>query len=259
MTTTPAAAVATTTAPRTVKTRPPPPPSRIPPPPVVSANTRAAAGSSIAETLRVLDAFNHRHRNQHRATHWWSSFRILRHRLQRLRDDLALPARGRGDLVHVRAAWLRNHVVPRAYLSFSQLAADNQHAPLGLLLLAILARVETVLVILVPHEHNNTQPSSLTTQPYRDDANNAHPSPRETELRAPDHGVAVSREDILRRGDAAVEHINETVSSEPKNKRPWDLQPEADRGDVKGKQRKSNKKNKAKDGDAFASLFGSLA
>lgn len=119
---------------------PPPPPSaataKAPGPgataalllPSSPADTRAA-NTSITETLHILDAFNHRHHNQHRATHWWSSFRILRRRLQSLRDALlssarAAPAGGRQttsslsrwQAVRLRAGWMRTHVVPRAYM-----------------------------------------------------------------------------------------------------------------------------------------------
>jgi ribonuclease MRP protein subunit RMP1 len=45
---------------------------------------KTAAATSLAYVLPVLDAFNHRHKNQHSATHWWSSFSLLRRRSREL-------------------------------------------------------------------------------------------------------------------------------------------------------------------------------
>lgn len=41
-----------------------------------------------------------------------------------------------------RAAWLRDVLVPKCYLAFSQLTADNQFAPLGVVLLGVLAQTQ---------------------------------------------------------------------------------------------------------------------
>ncbi|GJN78081.1 hypothetical protein PLIIFM63780_001574 [Purpureocillium lilacinum] len=265
---------------------PPPPPSaataKAPGPgataalllPSSPADTRAA-NTSITETLHILDAFNHRHHNQHRATHWWSSFRILRRRLQSLRDALlssarAAPAGGRQttsslsrwQAVRLRAGWMRTHVVPRAYISFSQLAADNQHAPLGLLLLAVLGRVDTVLATLAPSDDAKTLPPPAV-QSSRANVTTARPMPAETETEAPppDLGVAVSRQDVPR-PVKREKRAEESAPSDHTKKRSRDVKSEAAGSDTAGKQRQSNKKNKKKSkdgGDAFANLFGSLA
>ncbi|RYP07257.1 hypothetical protein DL765_009209 [Monosporascus sp. GIB2] len=56
------------------------------------------------------------------------------------------PALARAD---ERAEWLRDALVPKCYLAFSQLAADNQFATLGVVLLGVLAQVHAVCTRLV--------------------------------------------------------------------------------------------------------------
>ncbi|UZP35322.1 hypothetical protein NXS19_003138 [Fusarium pseudograminearum] len=99
---------------------------------------------------------------------------------------------------------MMRHIVPGAFVAFSQLAADNQHAPLGLLLLSVLASTHTLLSHLVPSENEHESPST-------DDINAAStvsdtPGPltstvQSIEAEAPstetDMGVAVSREELL--------------------------------------------------------------
>ncbi|TGJ86095.1 hypothetical protein E0Z10_g2659 [Xylaria hypoxylon] len=48
------------------------------------------------------------------------------------------------------AAWLRDVLVPKCYLAFSQLTADNQFAPLGVVLLGILAQIQAACDVAVP-------------------------------------------------------------------------------------------------------------
>ncbi|KAI8634541.1 hypothetical protein F5Y19DRAFT_114618 [Xylariaceae sp. FL1651] len=48
------------------------------------------------------------------------------------------------------AAWLRDALVPKCYLAFSQLTADIQFAPLGVVLLGILAQVQAACDCVAP-------------------------------------------------------------------------------------------------------------
>ncbi|KAI1117115.1 hypothetical protein F5Y14DRAFT_18428 [Nemania sp. NC0429] len=65
-------------------------------------------------------------------------------------EEEALTASGTGTEVGVemdtnvarRATWLRDVLVPKCYLAFSQLTADNQFAPLGVVLLGVLAQTQ---------------------------------------------------------------------------------------------------------------------
>ncbi|RYP43136.1 hypothetical protein DL768_010071 [Monosporascus sp. mg162] len=58
----------------------------------------------------------------------------------------AIPALAKAD---ERAKWLRDALLPKCYLAFSQLAADNQFATLGVVLLGVLAQVHAACVRLV--------------------------------------------------------------------------------------------------------------
>ncbi|KAI2469210.1 hypothetical protein F4781DRAFT_233328 [Annulohypoxylon bovei var. microspora] len=115
----------------------------------------------------VLRGFNHRNRNQHRRAAWWAPFGMLRRHVEKLVDellDLAATAaksknkkRKRGDESDNRAErkvrdhvkWLRDLLVPKCYIAFSQLTADNQFATLGVVLLGALAQVNAACIQLV--------------------------------------------------------------------------------------------------------------
>ncbi|PHH92570.1 hypothetical protein CDD83_6849 [Cordyceps sp. RAO-2017] len=185
------------------------------------------APGALPPLLPVLDAFNHRHRNQHRASHWWASFRILRRALGRLVDALGRGVRGR---VAACARWVAAHVVPRAYVAFTQLAADNQHAPLGLLLVAVLSRVHAVVATLLP-------PEAVAATVERQSA----PHPPQTPQSAADRGITVSRDQLPTSPNPAP------VCSERRNA--------SEDGDGEAKKRKRRKKR----ADELSDLFGGLA
>lgn len=92
--------------------------------------------TKLASLLPILDAFNHRHRNQHSASHWWSAFGQLRRGARSLAADLrrhqalsllqadgskkstAAKAKAKRAQMQLlaRVALFRNHNVPKAYL-----------------------------------------------------------------------------------------------------------------------------------------------
>ncbi|KAI0406613.1 hypothetical protein F4802DRAFT_87515 [Xylaria palmicola] len=126
----------------------------------------------------VLAGIAHRNRNQHRRAAWWRSFGMLRRHCARLVGELVVAAAtaaaaarrsaaraaraekskrrrrekeklvaagvdAETDVVVARhAVWLRDILIPVCYLAFSQLTADNQFAPLGMVLMGILAQVQ---------------------------------------------------------------------------------------------------------------------
>ncbi|KKP00411.1 hypothetical protein THAR02_07480 [Trichoderma harzianum] len=210
-----------------------------------STSATATATASLSPILPILNAFNHRHHNQHRLAHWWPVFRIFRKTIRSLIEDLTSPRRRQdASSPPPRAIWLNKHFIPRAYIAFSQLAADNQHAPLGLLLLAILARTHTAITQLLDQPIIPLQPS--TTRP--NDVNQ-------------DKGVAVARQ----KQPPPTERLKTQSTT---NQPPSDEQQgeKLDRDAIKPSKSKSKeipskekkKKKKAK-GDALSSLFGSLA
>ncbi|KAL6885348.1 hypothetical protein HDV57DRAFT_423645 [Trichoderma longibrachiatum] len=250
-----------------------------------SSPSTSSPSSSLSPLLPILNAFNHRHHNQHRLAHWWPVFRILRRTLRALVDDLALPSstsssskptsRPRRDAAASsspppRAIWLSKHFIPRAYIAFSQLAADNQHAPLGLLLLAILSRVHAVVTQLLDRANTTSSTASTTT---KQPSLSRH---RPVDASNQDKGVAISRDvlppptkpterlqalpppattitsghpslDEPRGGDANPEGVTTTQLSKTKPK------------EAPSKEDKKKKKKKKGKGDELSSLFGSLA
>ncbi|PHH62414.1 hypothetical protein CDD81_7133 [Ophiocordyceps australis] len=191
--------------------------------------------ASLATLLPILQAFNHRHRNQHRSTHWWASFNLLRRSLHALASN---PPDARPHLYR-----LNNHLLPRAYISFSQLVSDEQFAPLGLLLLTILARVNSILAA---NDHqqqtqSSTAPSLLTpTAPHQ-----SHHL---------DRGVAITRPSSPPAPASLLDSTPLHKSSVNRAPPTWHSNQPQKTSVTKNKNRSKRKKNS----DALSSLFASL-
>ncbi|KAM0256158.1 hypothetical protein ACHAQJ_005135 [Trichoderma viride] len=225
----------------------------------MSASSPPPAATSLSPLLPILNAFNHRHHNQHRLAHWWPVFRILRRTIRNLIDDLTPPStslssrparREEAPSPPSRAVWLNKHFIPRAYVAFSQLAADNQHAPLGLLLLAILSRVHAVVSQLLLIDNVNP-PTSIKSQ------SSTH---RSNDLTNQDKGVAVARRDLMPLTKSTLPSTErlqtptQSASDEQQAIKPSKKKPKE--ASSLSKEKKKKKKEK---GDALSSLFGSLA
>ncbi|KAF5663694.1 ribonuclease mrp subunit rmp1 [Fusarium heterosporum] len=228
---------------------------------------------TLAPLLPILNAFAHRHKNQHSSSHWWSSFSILRRAVRNLAGDLVLRpkktkssnAKRESHPALGRAKWMMRHVVPCAFVAFSQLAADNQHAPLGLLLLSVLARINTVLSHLAPIGHTPEYSTSAVTKPTSSDLKRPTPSHSITSEAAGsglDRGVAISRDELLLSQKATTKLVPEldTRLKDPEHKERKskviykDTKSHSSKGDAKDRPKKKKKKG----GDALSSLFGSL-
>lgn len=106
---------------------------------LIHAINHAIMTTSLPSTVPLLDAFTYRHRNQHSASHWWSSHALLRRRVTALssllhrRSVLLDPSRKLGSSssyskskskqlavverqIQNHARHVRDHVVPRAHL-----------------------------------------------------------------------------------------------------------------------------------------------
>ncbi|CAH0043974.1 unnamed protein product [Clonostachys solani] len=186
---------------------------------------------SVAHLRALLDAFNHRHKNQHHSSHWWSHFSRLRRSLWSLLGNDGIPS-------SLHARWLQSHALPRSYKSFSQLAADNQHAPLGLLLLTVLARVHALLTYILPAEEQ--APALISIQ-------QALPRVAPEYGSKVDKGIAVAR-DSRENTRAASLTASSKSSGKPGRPKP-----------ATAEEKKSSKKSKKKKKDELSSLFGSLA
>ncbi|KAF4975783.1 hypothetical protein FZEAL_7476 [Fusarium zealandicum] len=230
---------------------------------------------SLTSLLVILAAFNHRHRNQHSSSHWWSSFSLVRRAARHLATDLVSHTpktkkkskSGHAERIHhpalARASWMTRHVVPRAYVAFSQLATDNQHAPLGLLLLSVLARINRLLSDLVPADNNPAHPPLAIVKPTPSGTSTPQLfDPTETSGSGMDMGVAVSRNELVPRQKSATPQLITKLAPNSHKPPPKELKSKklskdaAENSSIDIKEKPKKKKKKA--GDALSSLFGSL-
>ncbi|KAK2007030.1 hypothetical protein LZ32DRAFT_594416 [Colletotrichum eremochloae] len=244
---------------------------------------------TLVPVLRILDGFNHRNKNQHRVARWWSRFDLLRRSVWRLHD--ALEARIRhhhaqsfrapskrsagkvnasigtrtsgGDRrsevldedVTTRAQLLLDTTIPPSFLAFSQLAADGQHAALGLVLLGVLARINSAIT-----------PLALR-QPKRGDEMLPIAKESQTNPESMDLGVVISRDQMKlaakpldrRSTREDAEAVVAPIASKKKRKlvdAPI-TEPEPSR---RSKEKRSEKRlgKKSKKGDEFSDLFSSI-
>ncbi|KFA75288.1 hypothetical protein S40288_00226 [Stachybotrys chartarum IBT 40288] len=215
----------------------------------MTAAAQPVPSESLASLLPILDAFNHRHRNQHHASHWWSGFRLLRRSIRLLAAGSS--RRSEQD----RAGWVGSHAVPRCYVQvkplslphihslFTQLTADNQHASLGLLLLAVLARLSAILSTILPE---------ATTRPLTAAPSSKAPAAQEQD-QAVSGGLDRDRGTVVSRQHLAVQHA-EPAQSRSQPKPPSPVPPPS----KTSKPNKKRKKRSNKD-DELSSLFGSLS
>ncbi|KAF5634518.1 ribonuclease mrp subunit rmp1 [Fusarium sp. NRRL 52700] len=256
----------------------------------------ATTSDSLAPLITILNGFAHRHKNQHSSSHWWSSFSLLRRAVRNLVNDInSRPRKVKSGGVKrdiqpalARAKWMMRHVVPGAFVTFSQLAADNQHAPLGLLLLSVLARTNTILSQLVPdHDYNRPISTSTKTMPSEPSKHSISDlGTDDTPNAGVDMGVAISRDELmstqkkpkalpkadLRSKDLQLkEHESKMVHTGTKKipsksdtiDKPRKKTKNRDElsslfGSLSSKNGTADKPKKKKKGDAFSSLFDSL-
>ncbi|OBT89839.1 hypothetical protein VE02_00866 [Pseudogymnoascus sp. 03VT05] len=103
---------------------------------------------SFLPIQHLLHLTAYRNKNQHRIAKWWASFSILRRQLGKLITALENPDaafRAKKIEIEKRVVFLREEVVPRCYLAFSTVVADNQYASLGLMLMGCLARLNKLI------------------------------------------------------------------------------------------------------------------
>ncbi|ORY63570.1 uncharacterized protein BCR38DRAFT_437181 [Pseudomassariella vexata] len=254
----------------------------------------------------ILAGFNHRNKNQHRGARWWGSFGMLRRNLEKLVDEVAdavdkaaaaggkkrkpaaVPSKKDGrsgrNAAETRASWLRGVLVPKLYVAFSQLTADNQFATLGLMLFGVLAQVNAACAYLIVAGDDAQQlPESgvATTVPLV--TKKLQPVlgiVRDGKEDTVDLGRAVSREEIarevaMRREAEAAEGVAVPTKKRRKEEafdaRREKIQRteedsmvekagrgEKDKSSAPKEKEKKKKKKKGKKGDEFDDLFSSL-
>ncbi|KAK2024367.1 hypothetical protein LX32DRAFT_108033 [Colletotrichum zoysiae] len=255
---------------------------------------------ALVPVLGILDGFNHRNKNQHRVARWWSRFDLLRRSVRRLHD--ALEARVRhhdaqsfrapskksagkanagtsggdrrgetlGEDITTRARLLLDATIPSSFLAFSQLTADGQHAALGLVLLGVLARINSAVAPLVPSQPEGGDamlPLATPSSPSHRDAvmiKEGRMNPESMGL-----GVVISRDQMKLAakppGRRSTQEDAKAVAVAPlasrKKRRLVDApttEPEPSRRAKETRSEKKLGKKKSKKGDEFSDLFNSL-
>ncbi|KAF9871610.1 hypothetical protein CkaCkLH20_10808 [Colletotrichum karsti] len=228
--------------------------------------------SALSPLFHILDSFHHRNKNQHRVAHWWSQFGILRRAVTRLHDAFVArlrttqalsfkkqrqkPSKARQTLdedIAVRVKTLVDATIPSSFLTFTQLTADNQHAALGLVLLGVLASINSAIAPLVAHQDEPGQTAPSTSVPLAGSANETKRDARPVDL-----GVAVPRDQLrlaINAGSRPEPQAKDT--KKPKKRKVTTLVDDVPTTKDNGKTEKKPKK-KSKKGDEFSDLFSSL-
>ncbi|KAK1448604.1 hypothetical protein CCUS01_11565 [Colletotrichum cuscutae] len=274
--------------------------------------------ATLVPVLAILDSFNHRNKNQHRVARWWSAFDLLRRAVRRLHDALEAQARHRRALgfkskssssssskksaaasggkptgsaerrqntldedVAARVRMLLESTIPSSFSAFTQLAADNQHAALGLVLLGLLARINSAVTFLAPTpapapREKATPAGSVTTTSLSSSAtkiaaavavaDERHHQQQQQQSDSKGLGVAISRDQLklaakpLDHHPSSSRNIDETSPTIPQKKRKLaNVPPLETKSSKPAKEEKPvKKKKKAKKTDDFSDLFSSL-
>jgi len=111
----------------------------------------------LTSIIQILHLTHHRNKNQHRLAKWWKEFSQLRRQVSKLKTEIdehitfekfnsnskrTIASR---EKVELRVNFMDEFLMPRCYVAFSAVLADNQYAPLGLLLVAVLAKISKVI------------------------------------------------------------------------------------------------------------------
>ncbi|XMA12413.1 hypothetical protein WAI453_005204 [Rhynchosporium graminicola] len=240
--------------------------------------------TSISQLLHLT---HHRNKNQHRLAKWWKAFSVLRRQVGRLVAEVETLERavkfssgaslgeksrkkGRGkqlekeegskyvtgarEAVEERVGFMKEWVVPKCYLAFSNVIADNQYAALGLMIMATLARVQTLLKSLDKEsesESENGDPDLPPSAAKGLDAESVDIA------RGTDLGEVVSREDVVDMEEDDGVDIKRLKKKKKKRERVEDEGEAESAAGVAATPAKRPKK-KRKKGDAFDDLFAGL-
>jgi len=144
-------------------------------------------------------------------------------------------------------------IVPKCYLAFSALVADNQYANLGLMLMGTLARIRKIVQSLRKEVEDEDDDAEIKVEVLLG----------EDEI--PDLGEVIMREDAQMTSPVAVEggeNAGASVESKKNKKKRRlaveDLGEDSTIESAPSKPREKKKKKKRKDHDEFDDLFDSL-
>jgi len=139
-----------------------------------------AEASTLQSTLHLLDKIFYRNRNQHRGQHWWKFLALLRKALRQLNavetriQQLLSSGVSTAEAVRSRLArekllreqkvetetWIREVLVPRCYLTFTGVVADEVFCGIGVVLVALLGAVGGLVGF--PAEERDVEVQSFT-------------------------------------------------------------------------------------------------
>ncbi|KAJ0158771.1 hypothetical protein CTA2_10941 [Colletotrichum tanaceti] len=266
--------------------------------PVDTADLDRPTVAALVPVLQIFDGFNHRNKNQHRVARWWARFDLLRRSVRRLHDALEARVRhrhaqsfkapskksaskaiagaviGNGNRrdnaldghVTARARLLLDTIIPSSFIAFSQLAADNQHAALGLCLLGVLARINSTVAPLVSRQSERGGDMPITNPSASHDAVTVTEDQAASEPMG--LGVAISRDQLKLAAKPPTrrprkDEWDAVTSTATKKKRNMvdasdsESEPSSKPVKLKKPEKKPGKK-KSKRGDEFSDLFSSL-
>ncbi|KAF3020055.1 hypothetical protein E8E15_008475 [Penicillium rubens] len=173
----------------------------------------------------MLHLIFHRNKNQHRRTKWWKWLSILK----RATLDFARS----GVKSH-----LATHVIPRCYIAFSTVVADNQFSALGVVLLAVLARLSKITGI----SHQKMEPATTKSR---------------MTVAKEDLGERIRRIDNAPLAPVKISHADSKVSRVSKEK-PTEKSAEYTESTEDGVSKTTSKKKKKKKKNAIDDLFSGL-
>ncbi|KAF3810665.1 hypothetical protein GCG54_00006573 [Colletotrichum gloeosporioides] len=233
---------------------------------------------ALIPVLHILDSFNHRNKNQHHVARWWIQFDLLRRAVKRLHDALVLriqhaqaqghrmqkqkTSKHKHDLdgdVSTRVETLIDQIIPSSFLAFTQLTADNQHAALGLVLLGVLASINSAVASLVPdcvEEGRHEPPAALSAaQPTAALAKDTKAASGPV-----DFGIAISRDQLqlATKPQSTLRPGGKEAAKEKKRKVVSPVENAGPMRSLKDKKIEKKPKKKSKKGDEFSDLFSSL-
>ncbi|KAH6715227.1 hypothetical protein BKA61DRAFT_655519 [Leptodontidium sp. MPI-SDFR-AT-0119] len=174
---------------------------------------------------------------------------------------------GEGESKYLRAAretveehveFMEVWVLPKCFLAFSNLVADNQYAALGLMLMATLARVRSVLRVLGNGKEKESGNESGDEE-GKGDAREVLAAEPMVDARETDLGEVVGREEIVGiEGEDGGLVVKKIKKIKKKKRRERAEEEESDAGAETVPAPAKRPKKKRKKGDAFDDLFAGL-
>ncbi|KAL7271685.1 Ribonuclease MRP protein subunit rmp1 [Rhizina undulata] len=164
----------------------------------------------LKNELDLLHLLFHRNKNQHHSGKWWKWFGMLRRNTRKLVDELEEEGVSEGrcneeeSKVEKRVVYLRRVLVPSCYTAFTSVIANTQFSSLGMVLLAVLAKIHSIIG---PDEEDTAEAGNEEVSEYFDVRIQSF-----GDVGGEDFGEAIQRED---NGDEDVDTGEDLVSIGP--------------------------------------------